>query len=769
MKITIQGTDYTPALDAAKALTITRKLNAPSLCALWLSLPAGGGLPAPERNQRLLAQSDAGTYLFTGYIVQTPLPLYVGEAVEGPRIRYAIEAVSDEILLDRILLPAGMAMAGASAGSLLCGLVKASGASAIMTSGVNASAQVGFYATEAGANWSASAALAARMGRSSYRGLNGTLSATSMQSVVHTLNESDGALDPCSLTFSAPEQRALANDITVCGEHEAQAYVTEYFVGDGTTLQFELTETPYFPPSAQTMAIRELFSEASIDDRVWSNASGNQAIRLGAGGLTMDGGNGVDGECVLSWRTSIEMGGTLLMEAEGVTLSPGSTGALCGFFVGGETQGECICGFRASNAQSEVSLQPLVMGAASGASYVLSSSAQYTLRLRVYCAEVVRNRALYYAYGDEGLITTGGDTLFTSGRAQLEIQPFVNGVGGMPVTLYDGVIGALPATCMAVPCSSINLIGSMRSFSLSRLGSAWVQSAPVGGGAYTRRQGSTAQAAECHVERSGKLIFYTGYAPAAGEVVSIRYRATGRAVGRAVNAASQAALAANGLPAQACWIGTVSEPPARCSADCRAAASALAQMAASVSALWSGTYKGTQGSFPVDVWPGDALQLVASSLGLSVQTVVRWVTLTYTASQPDRLEYTAAFANDWASDLAIQTSATVPSDAWLPAAVSPTYAENLNTLTVTSVDEATVTIDTGVTPPTGGGFEIRRRDNAFMPGADPDLVMRSSTETMSFARGAYNDRFYVRMYDGATPPNYSEFSAAIFVNMALSS
>ncbi len=49
MKITIQGQDYTAALDAARPLTIERKLNEPSICQLWLSLPANGSLAAPAR------------------------------------------------------------------------------------------------------------------------------------------------------------------------------------------------------------------------------------------------------------------------------------------------------------------------------------------------------------------------------------------------------------------------------------------------------------------------------------------------------------------------------------------------------------------------------------------------------------------------------------------------------------------------------------------------------------------------------------------------
>ena len=76
--------------------------------------------------------------------------------------------------------------------------------------------------------------------------------------------------------------------------------------------------------------------------------------------------------------------------------------------------------------------------------------------------------------------------------------------------------------------------------------------------------------------------------------------------------------------------------------------------------------------------------------------------------------------------------------------------------------------DTGVAPPTGGGFEIRLRDYAFQPGEDPTLVLRGSEQNLTFSRVSASDRFYIRMYDGSTPPNYSEFSTALFINLPLS-
>jgi hypothetical protein len=339
----------------------------------------------------------------------------------------------------------------------------------------------------------------------------------------------------------------------------------------------------------------------------------------------------------------------------------------------------------------------------------------------------------------------------------------------MPVTLYDGAISSLPPACVVVAASSINLIGTMRAFNLTNLGSGWVVSTPPNGGTYTRRAGTPAEDAECNLVRSGKLIFGGSFMPMAGEQIAVNYRTVGRAVGRAVNTLSQQALTEIGMPAVATWMGSVTNPPARSSADCLNAATVIEQAAAGVSALWSGAYNGNGASFASDVWPGDALQLNAPSANLNAQVVVRAVKASYRASYPDLVEYAISFANDWADDLAIKTATTVPADAWLPVAIAPTYPGNLTSLAVTTLNGSTVTISAGVTPPTGGGFEIRRRDFVFTPGEDPDLVVRASLPNMTFSRETANDRFFIRMYDGSTPPNYSEFSTALFINLPLGS
>ena len=771
MKIMIQGQDYTTVLDGTRQLTIARKLNEPSLCQLWLCLPVGSSLATPSRNQSISVTGDDGTTYFTGYIAMNPLPEYGGFGIEGPRYRTAIQALSDEVLLDQLSMPPSAGSSGQTAGALINSLVTHSGSTALSSHGLSLSAAVSNFVPDPGATWSKSAGQVAGLARGAYRAMNGGLTLSSVQNTVHALNESDGSLDLANLALAASVKRGLANDITVCGEHEPVAYVTEYFLGDGITTQFYLSADPYFPGTSRTTVISELFNEPEIDERVWGNTGGQGYLSLGAGGLAMNGGNGIDGQTALSWLDPVEMGGTLLLEAVGVTLSLGSTGILAGFFSGSGETDSCAAGFQVTALQGTgaVSLQPLIQGTPAGTQYSINPANQYTLRVRVHCPECKRALAIYRSYGDSGAITAGGGWSLSPGKLQLEIQEFVNGVGAMPVTLYDGTIASVPGTCTAVAASSLNLIGSMRALNLSNLGSGWVVSTPPSGGSYTRRMGATVEAGECNLERTGKVVFYLGYTPVAGEQIAVSYRTMGRALGRSVNVASQQALTEAGQPGVATWIGSVTEPPARCSADCRNAALVLGQAAAGVSALWSGTYNGIRNSFANDVWPGDALLLNAPSTNLNAQVVIRTVKVSYSASYPDLVEYAIAFANDWAEDLAIRTSATVAADAWLPAPVAPTVLANLSGLTVTTLNGNTVGIDAGLTPPKGGGFEIRRRDFAFMPGEDSGLVVRATQPNITFAREAANERFYVRMYDGAAPPNYSEFSTALFINLPLSS
>ncbi len=663
MKITIDNSDYTAALDAVRPLEIERRLNEPSTCRLWVSLPANGSLAVPQRNQPLVVTGDDGTVYFTGYLAVSPLPEYAGLGLTGPIYRIALGAVSDEILLDTQLIPPSSGTTGASVGTVLQGLVTgtglaAGGSAALRTAGLNLAVPISQFVPQPGAAWSRSAGQAASQGRAAYRAVNGALSVGQVGATVHALNEANGSLTLANLTFTttgnAALARALANDVTVCGADEPVAYVTEYFLGDGATVTFPLSEVPYFGPATDEKIIWELFQEAAIDLRSWTYSANEEYFSITGAGLTMNGGTGVDGQAALVWGNQVEAGGTLLLEAVGVVLSPGSTGTVAAVFSGMIQSSNCIAGFAVTSAQKTgaVSVAPLVEGVVAGPSYALAAGYQYTVRMRLFCPEVERVRQWYRAAGDAGVVAYGGGGVVAPGHVQMEVQQFVDGVAGTPFVLYDGAVGYLPQTYTVAAASSVNLIGSIRSFYLKGLGSGWVSSLAPGSSFsswQTRRVGTLADASECHLTRTGNLTFYIGNAPVLNEIVAVNYRTVGRAVGRAVNTASQAALAAAGSPATAAWIGTVTEPAGRSSQDCRNAAMALVTAASSVSAAWSGTYKTSNVALNAgaggDVWPGDALLLTAPSFpasgggGLNAEVVVRAVTLQYGASDPDLVQY----------------------------------------------------------------------------------------------------------------------------------
>ena len=151
--------------------------------------------------------------------------------------------------------------------------------------------------------------------------------------------------------------------------------------------------------------------------------------------------------------------------------------------------------------------------------------------------------------------------------------------------------------------------------------------------------------------------------------------------------------------------------------------------------------------------------------------MVRRVGVEDGSAWPEMLTYRIAFANDWAEGLGLTLSESIAADAWLPetALSSPSNVlANLQQLQVVSATGTALQVDAGTAPPAGGGFEVRRRDWDFGPGVDQDLVLRSPVRNFSIPREGQVERYYVRMYDGSTPPVYSRFSSAVFMNLPVS-
>ena len=69
---------------------------------------------------------------------------------------------------------------------------------------------------------------------------DGAVSLQPAGTVTHALSDGDGTLQVAALKTASVKE--LANDVTVSGEMEPAAYVTETFAGDGTTTVFQLSQ-----------------------------------------------------------------------------------------------------------------------------------------------------------------------------------------------------------------------------------------------------------------------------------------------------------------------------------------------------------------------------------------------------------------------------------------------------------------------------------------------------------------------------------------------
>jgi len=754
--------DYSSAISAAAALKITRVLNAPSRCTGMLQV-ADAGLAVPVRHGRIAITADNGVTLFTGYVATEPEQVYAGVGSAGPVYRVVFNAVSDEMLLDKqSYLLKGMGLSQFS-GDVLKTMTQQTGSSLLATTGIVPGNTVGVFEPSAVKAWSGNAGELSGSGYASYRVLNGVITMQTAGTVTHALSDGDGTLQVAALKSAAVKE--LANDVTLSGAIEPTTYVTETFQGDGVTTLFELSETPY--KDSKTQVLSDSFNEAAIDTTLWQVTDPGSHLALSSAGLTMSGGTGLDGQTTLTAISPFEMGGTMVIEAGNVQLGGASDGVLCGLYEGAIAMGNLFVGYGVRQSSGVTVVVPMVNGVEVGTVYTLLAGHAYTLRIRLNCVEMQRVLQTYYAMVDGVVEGFGGSEVAAPMSVVFDLQDLGVSSSTPATVLYDGAIGSTPAMCTFVAVNSIQLFGSMGYCRATRTGSVWVVSTLPSGAKYTRLIGVAGEGVDCKVTSTGRVTFFSGRVPVAGELVTVTYRGRDRSVARMEDAASVAAEAAGGGSGRAQWLGKVLSPVARNSMDCESAAQAVLRFASSRAAAIAGSYEAINlQNSPNDVWPGDVLAITANGVTMSV--VVRQVEVEDTGACPETLRYKMLFANDWAEGLGVKLSEAIASDSALPEKALTGPSEvlvNLQQLQVVSATTAALQIDAGMAPPAGGGFEVRRRDWDFGPGVDQDLVLRSPVRSFSIPREGQVERYYVRMYDSSTPPLYSRFSSAVFTDL----
>jgi hypothetical protein len=762
--------DYSAVICAGAPLTIERVLNTPSRCSGMLDVGApanpGGETPllVPVRRGRVVVAGDSGNILFTGYLATEPVPVYVGVGLAGPVYRVAFTAISDEWLLDKQTLTLTGAGFVDTGGSLLETLTTRVDAGLLITSGIVNDTLAGVFVPEPAEPWSVNAASISGATYASYRVLDGALIMQPVGSITHALNfddgEGDGSLQVAALKTSMVKE--LANDVTLSGQLEPTAYVTEMFAGDGTTTLFTLSDAPFWATPSSLLS--DSFNQPGFNTQTWTLTDPGSHLGLSVAGLTMSGGTGSDGQTTLTAIDAVEMGGSLVIESGSIQLTSPSDGVLCGLYTGPTQRPNCFAGYNFRQSGGSTVVTPFVNGAEVGITYTVLAGHTYTLRMRLHSVEMQRVLQTYYARVDGVIQAFGGGLVASPMALVFDLQDLGNATNTPATVLYDGAVTSSPARCTFVAVDSVDLTGSMGFCTVTQTGSAWVVSTLPGGTTETRLIGVAGEGVDCRVSTAGNVTFFAGRIPVAGELVTVLYRTRDRAVARLQDAASIATEAAGGIPGTARWLGKVLKPLARCGADCESAAQAVLSFASSRSAAIAGSYDAINPS--ADVWPGDVLSIMAN--GQSLNVVVRQVTIANGNAVPELLNYRIAFANDWAEGLGMTLSEVIAPDSYLPpTALSAPGAvlADLQQLAVVSATETALQLDAGTDPPTSGGFEVRLRDWDFGPGVDQNLVLRSPVRSFSIPRSAQVERYYVRMYDASTPPLYSRLSSAVFTDL----
>jgi hypothetical protein len=757
VKITIDNLDgngaldYTASLSGATPLTIERKFNQPSSCIFTV---AAVSVAVPTSGARVVVAADNGVVLFTGYAIAAPARLYAGMGTTGPAYVLQVSCLSDEIVLDTRVSGKTIECVATSAGDLLTKITGRATTQALPVSGSATSTRIGGFQPLAGKSWSENVGALGNAARASYRVVNNNLLFDNIGDQVHTLAESDGSFDRGA--FKGERTRIAVNDVTVCGKEEPQAYVTEIFKGDGVTSVFQLNETPLLEKAA---LLFDTFSDGALDPQSWAVVDGGGHISLTNRGLTLGGGQGTGGTSMVTAVDAVELGGVLLIELAGLEVDSLGEGYFASLSSGTVSPANLVAGFHVRPNGTSMVVAPMVLGVEAGATATLQTGHTYTLRLRFHCKDRQRVLQSYSAGGANGAVQLGGQTLTAGADLLMEVQETTGGEQFPVIVLYDGSVIEAPPSCTPVVVDSVSFLGSIASFELTRPGEVWVSCTATGSAAATQRLGASAQTSQAKVTSTGRMSFYPGYVPASDTVIRVNYRIGGRAVARMIVPASSPVSS---------LILTAEHPVTRTSADCENAALALLSTSTWPDGAWKGSYTCWNPHQTADMWPGDLLDVEAPSAEMSTELVVRSVQIHATSCVPELLSYAIAFANEWAEALSLKTSAGAPLNAWLPPAAltSPTALVSARDLSVTSVSTTQIQVQAGLTPPSGGGFEVRRSDWKFGAADGADLVLRSPAPNFTIVREAPVERYYVRLYDGATPPNYSRFSSAIFVNAA---
>lgn len=762
--------DYTSAMDGEHLPKILRRLNRPSELAFGL-VAAGPDFLVPSNGARVKLEKTSGL-LFTGYLREAPVYEYLGWGQSGPVYRYNLVAESDEVILDRKQLPSRPAFVERRSGDALRQLTDDLIPGGFDTSNVQDLDDVPWYFADPQTRWSSHAAELALRARASYRTMDGAVILAPVGATTHSVDESADEFSPEGLKVT-PLDRTL-NDVTVIGRLEPRAYVKDYFVADGLSLKFYLSQIPF--TRRNRTVIEDEYKGPGLDATRWKATDPLNVVTVSGGKLQIAGGTGTDGGTTVVFSEKIEMGGAYVLQHGDVSFTAASNGVFGGLYPAGISIGGCLAGFRITPNGTQSDIQALVNGAVTGPVITTAAGHRYLFSTRFYAGEIYRKQQIFHSSAHPAGSGRGGADIAASVRVLLEVHDVDTADPASlvaPATvLFEGVISDAPGFCTYGLMNAASLHCSVAFTRLTQAVDAEVRSAPPLEDYSTRLVGSLSDGAECLITSEPALQFFPQYLPVEGELIEVHYRGRGRAMGRVMNPASIAALAMGSDDGLRGAIRTVKAPVPRTAADCENAA--LAVLDEAPGTAWTGEYSNWSRFLPggADIFPGDGIDVNSPSREAAFPATVREVAVEVKDLAEELCTYRVRFADDAAEPLAFEfdsggAAGDLDVSAVNIADVSTAFLPDLTAAAITAWSSTTATLDAGVAPPSGGGIEVRRSDFGWSLDNDRNLVGHFSTQGFTVPRLARLQDYFLRQYDASAPPKYSRYSAALHLDYPL--
>jgi len=757
--------DCTATIDSSRPPKITRKLNEPIRLKLWLVAEAEtAGLPRADSRVQLLR--DAMSTLFAGYVEGAPRQEYRGNGEHGAVLGYEVNAVGDEAAMERSPLPARTAPVDRNSGDVLRTATNDASGGAFDTTAIEDGAKFVMVAAPVGEIWTERAREIANQNRAAYRAENGAVRMTSVGATAHAIRSSDDTFSPQDLKL---EQTGTAlTDITAVGEIEPQTYVKDYFIGDGHTQRFAMSQQPFVRPS-ETL-LEEEYCGDGLDERTWTVSDSTGAVQVSSGKLHVNAPAGTNTTVTLGEK--LELGGAYVLEHGALEFTGICDGVAGGIYEDEVVTAKCLAGFAIATANGVTTIQAKVNGANSGTAMTTRAGCSYVLTTKLCASEVFRVAQRYCSSEHGADNALGGGTIAADLRVVLEgheIDPANPQSQTLLATvLYDGVIENVPAFARYGLVCTGEMHCAISYTWLRRTMAAEARSTAPDQPTRSRLVGAVLEGAECTITTMPELYFYAPFKPVADEWVQLSYRGCGRAVARVADAQAAAANAKRGDNGVRAVMWRVNSPVARSSDDCRAAAQALLEDCAQTP--WTGEYKTWTDFMQGDVYPGDAVIVDVPERDAQFTATLREVEMEMVDPRNERARYTLRFANDAAAPIAIQTGTVTVQDLPVMTAESmettPSPVPCLAHLMLQDVTQTTMTVDAGATPAEGWGIEVRREgDWGWGTETDRNLVGRFTTRTFTLPRLGRTDEYYLRMFDNQTPPRYSRWTTLLHVDV----